>query len=257
MHRQHAREVTGVLAVHPFGAMESRPEVDELSDCVACLMKLGADRAAPILVAELGHHDRLHRWAAVWALSGIHVPGALSRLAQRIFDAEPAIAALALEVIDGYRGEAAFEKVIAQVRDLVRRGDPFERQRAIMAVGELKDREAMLPLVDLLGTRPKEIAEEARRALIEITKQDFGGAERRWKAWIADNEKTARTRWLIDGLGSKDDEIRRSAQQELNRLTGQFFGYRWDAPRTDREQSLAAWEEWWSAQKDAPPGRWP
>lgn len=250
-----ARYFPGVLAVHPFGAMESRPEVVELSDCVACLVKLGADRAAPILVAELADEDRLHRWTAVWSLSAIHVPGALPRLAQRVFDAEPAIAALALEVLDAYRADPAFEKVLSRVRDLVRRGDAFERQRAILAVAELKDRGALPALVDLLGTRPKETSEEARRALVEISKQDFGSAERRWRAWIADNDKTPRTRWLIDGLASKDDEIRRSAQQELNRLTGQFFAYRWDAPRADREQSLAAWEEWWGIQRSA--GRWP
>jgi hypothetical protein len=249
-----ARYFPGVLAVHPFAAMESRPAVVELSDCIACLTELGPDCAAPILVAELSHDDRLHRWAAVWSLSAIHVPGALPRLAQRVFDAEPLIAALALEVLEAYRKDAAFDNVLAQVRDLVRRGDPFERQRGILAVTELKDRDALPALVDLLGTRPEEIAEAARHALTMIAKQDFGTAERRWRAWIADNQGIPRTRWLIDGLSSKADDIRRSAQQEVQRLTGQLFGYRWDAARTEREESVVAWEKWWSAQLD---GRWP
>lgn len=252
-----ARYFPGVLTVHPFGTMEHRPEVEETSDCLACLSRLGAHHAAPILAAELGHEDRLHRWAAVWALSALKVPGALPRLAQRLFDPEPAIASLALEVLESYRGEPSFAKVLAQVRDLVRRGDTFERERAILAVNELRDRHALPSLVDLLGTRPKEIADEARRALVEITKQDFGTAERRWRAWIADNASVPRTRWLIDGLSSKDDEIRRSAQAELNRITGQFFGYRWDAPRVEREQSVSQWQEWWQAQARTAPGKWP
>jgi HEAT repeat protein len=252
-----ARYFPGVLAVHPFGPMEHRPDVEEVSDCLACLARLGADAAAPILCAELGHDDRLHRWTAVWALSQLKAPGALPRLTQRLFDPEPSIAALAAEVLDGYRGAPGFQKALAQVRDLARRGDDFERQRAILAVGELRDREALTALVDLLGTRPKEIAEEARRALVEITKQDFGAAERRWRAWIADNEKVPRTRWLIEGLSSKDDDVRKSAQAELNRLTGQFFGYRWDAPRPDRDTAVAQWNAWWEQQQKEAPGKWP
>lgn len=252
-----ARYFPGVLTVHPFGSMDQRPEVEATSDCLACLTRLGAHQAAPILAAELSHDDRLHRWTAVWALSALRVPGALPRLAQRLFDPEPAIASLALEVLEAYRAEPAFEKVLAQVRDLVRRGDAFERQRAIVAVAELRDRQALSSLVDLLGTRPKEIAEAARHALVEITKQDFGTSERRWRAWIADNANVPRTRWLIDGLSAKDDEIRRSAQAELNRITGQFFGYRWDAPRAEREQSVAQWQDWWQAQSKQAPGQWP
>src|SRR5690606_3182676 len=43
-----ARYFPGVLAVHPFGPMETRPDVPEFSDATACLVRLGADRAAPI-----------------------------------------------------------------------------------------------------------------------------------------------------------------------------------------------------------------
>ena len=252
-----ARYFPGVLAVHPFGSVASRPEVHEISDCVACLAKLGADRAAPILVAELADDDRLHRWTAVWSLSAIHVPAALSRLAQRVFDAEPSIAALALEVLDAYRADPAFDKMLTQVRDLLRTGDAFERERAILAVTLLKDRAALPELVDLLDARPKGVAHEARAALMVITKRDFGTAKGKWRAWIAANDKTPRTRWLIDGLASKDEDIRRGAQQEINRLTGQFFGYHWDASRAERMRCLLAWEAWWSTQRDGAPGRWP
>ena len=252
-----SRYFPGVLREHPFGGMGARPEVGELSDCLHCLTRFGPDLAAPILLAELDHEDRLHRYAATWALSALRVPAALSRLALRVFDAEPAIATLALEVLDAYRGEPDFEKVLAGVRDLVRRGDDFQRSRAVLAVSELKDRGALPALIELLGTRPKELAEDAHRALIEITKQDLGSSDRRWRAWIEDNREVPRTRWLIDGLRSQDEAVRKSSQQELNRLTGQFFGYRFDASRAERESGLQAWNDWWAGQSREAPGRWP
>ncbi len=249
-----ARYFPGVLAVHPFGPMEQRPDVDDFSDAAACLVRLGADRAAPILVGELGHDDRLHRYTAVWLLSELHVPAALPRLAQRAFDPELRIALLALEVLDGYRDVAGFPKVVEWLREFLRRGDVFQRKRAILAAAELSDRDALDLLVNLLGTRPKEIADEARRALTDITLQDFGFSERRWRAWIADNARQARTRWLVEGLSHKDAEIRERAQQELNRLTGENFGYRADASRKDREAAIKVWDAWWSEQ---PADRWP
>ncbi|MBI1948476.1 MAG: hypothetical protein HYS27_22510 [Deltaproteobacteria bacterium] len=252
-----ARYFPGSLAEHPFGGMSARPEVVEFSDCLHCLVRFGADLAAPILIAELDHEDRLHRYAAVWALSALRVPAALPRLALRIFDPEIAVATLALEVLDGYRDAPDFEKVVAGVRDLLRRGDDFQRARAVLAAAELRDRAALLALVELLGTRPVELSDDAQRALVEITKQDFGTADRRWRAWIADNEAVPRTRWLIDGLRSPDEHIRRGSQAELNKLTGQFFGYRFDASRADRETGLQAWNDWWSGQAKDAPGRWP
>jgi hypothetical protein len=249
-----ARYFPGVLSVHPFSATKARPHVAELSDACACLSRLGADRAAPVLVGELDHADRLHRYTAVWCLSTLKVPAALPRLAQRVFDPELRIALLALEVLDGYRHVPGYEKILGWLREFCRRGDVFERKRAILAASELSDAFALEHLVNLLGTRPKEVADEARQALTDITLQDFSFSERRWRAWIAENQGRPRTAWLIDGLGHNEAAIRERAQRELNRVTGETLGYRHDDARKDREAATRAWNAWWQLQ---PLGRWP
>jgi predicted nicotinamide N-methyase len=230
-----SRYFPGVLAVHPFGNMAGRPPVAEFSDACTCLMRLGRDLAAPVLVGELDHDDRLHRYTALWALTELKVPAALPRIAQRVFDDESKIAHLALEVLDGYRDAPGWEQVIERVRDLCRRGDDFQRRRAVLAAAHLRDRGAFDALVHLLGIRPKEVAEHARSALVEITLQDFGLSERRWRAWLADNADTPRMRWLIEALSHKDAELRERAQEELTTLTGHSHGYRFDAPRRERD----------------------
>ena len=246
-----ARYFPGVVRAHPFGQLDARPDVSEFSDALACLKRLGADRAAPILMAKMSDDDRLHRYTAIWALSELHVIAALPRLAERVFDPEWRIALLAIDVLQHYDDLPVFERVMAELRKHCTKGDEVQRKRAIVAVAELKDIKALSLLTDLLGTRPKEISEEARRALVEITKQDFGSSSRRWRAWLADNENRPRVAWLVEGLAHKDAAIRASAQTELNRSTGKFFGYRADAPRQEREAALVKWRAWLTEQETA------
>jgi HEAT repeat protein len=204
------------------------------------LQKLGADAVAPILVGELDHDDRLHRWGAVRGLALIDVPAALPRLAQRAFDPEQRIASLAVEVLGSKRHNPHFPAVLGRLRDLCRRGDDFERLRAVRAVAALRDPGAIGVLIDLLSTRPRDIADEARTALIEITCQDFGGAERRWRAWLADHGALPRRRWLLDALAHKDVALRKAAADELRDDGVALFDYRADAPLKEREAALAA-----------------
>ena len=250
-----ARYFPGTLTEHPFGVMSARPDPRELSDALACLLRLGVERAAPILVAEVTHEDRLHRYVAVLGLVELHVPTALPRLAERVFDPEFRIALLALEALPHYRALASYPRVVAQLRDLIRRGDDFQRRRAIVAAAELKDREAIPTLADMLGTRPKDISDDAHKALVEITKRDLGTSTRKWRAWFDENAKVHRMEWLLQGLLQKETEIRRSAQTELNQLTGKYFGYRYDAPRNERDNAVLVWQRWWTEEADQ--SAWP
>ena len=71
--------------------MHYRSHVEQLAAApfFTTLRRLGADAVAPILVGEIAHADRLHRFAAVVGLSLLDVPAALPRLAQRAFVLAP------------------------------------------------------------------------------------------------------------------------------------------------------------------------
>jgi hypothetical protein len=237
-----ARAFPGVLAHHPFEGAQSPSliEAQAASPYFATLQKLGADAAAPILVGELDHDDRLHRFGAVVGLSIIDVPAALPRLAQRAFDAEQRLAGLAVDVLARQSASPGFQAILTRLRDLCRRGDDFQRLRAVRAVAALRDGGALPVLIDLMGSRPRDVADEARTALVEITCQDFGTAERRWRAWFADRGHEPRRTWLLAALAHKDIALRKAAADELREDGVALFDYRPDAPLRDREAAIVA-----------------
>jgi hypothetical protein len=97
----------------------------------------------------------------------------------------------------------------------------------------------------LIGRLYSNEAEKAREELIAITKQDFGTRARRWEAWWEKHKDDDRVEWLFEGLGHKEPQIRASAEDELRKLTGEYFGYHFDLPRRERERARARWQAWW------------
>ena len=97
----------------------------------------------------------------------------------------------------------------------------------------------------LIGRLYSSEAEKAREELMAITKQDFGTRARRWEAWWAKHKDDDRVEWLFDGLSHKEARIRASSEEELRKLTGEYFGYHFDLPRRERDRARARWQAWW------------
>ena len=96
--------------------------------------------------------------------------------------------------------------------------------------------------------------EAVHAKLVAITKQDFGPKPKRWAAWWKQHEDDERIDWLFEGLSHKTAEIREAAEQELRALTGEYFGYAFDLPRTAREAARARWQSWWTERRTKPSG---
>jgi hypothetical protein len=86
---------------------------------------------------------------------------------------------------------------------------------------------------------------KAREELVAITKQDFGTKARRWEAWWEKHQDDDRAEWLFEGLAHKEPQIRASSEDELRKLTGEYFGYHYDLPRRERELARSRWQSWW------------
>src|SRR5262245_56779614 len=99
----------------------------------------------------------------------------------------------------------------------------------------------------LIGRLAGKDGEKAREELIAITKQDFGTKVKRWEAWWDKHQDDDRVEWLFEGLAHKEPQIRASSEEELRKLTGEYFGYHFDLPRRERDQARTRWHSWWYA----------
>jgi HEAT repeat protein len=59
---------------------------------------------------------------------------------------------------------------------------------AAWALGEIKDRRAVKPLIDALGDQIKDVRKKAALALKEITGKDFGKDPAKWQEWWEKNK---------------------------------------------------------------------
>jgi hypothetical protein len=116
-----------------------------------------------------------------------------------------------------------------------------------VALGELRDAGAVPALIDLLDHHDPRVTSSAHRALLAITKQDFGRRQRRWRAWWERNRSRHRIEWMLAGLAHRTPEVRLSASEELRRLTQEYFGYHFDLPRREREEARKRWVAWWES----------
>jgi len=167
----------------------------------------------------------------------------LSPLVQQLFDPDQRIRDLAIERLST-SSRAQLGEALEAVRRALDDRDAARVESAAEALAAFGDVRAIPPLLDA-HARGGEAARVAGRALVSLTKQDFGDSNRKWRQWWDKNRRKNRIEWLLEGLGHKETEIRRSAVDDLRKATGEFFGYHPDLPRREREQARQRWMVWW------------
>jgi hypothetical protein len=147
-----------------------------------------------------------------------------------------------------HRREPALEQALARWRAALQKGGGGtpEALLAVEALSELRDREAIPLLLDRLGDDSR-LGQAVQAALRTITRHDFGGARWRWTRWWREHKERHRIEWLIDALTEKNAELRLEAAQELEELSGRYFGYHFDLGRREREEARRRWFDWWQS----------
>jgi Type II secretion system (T2SS), protein E, N-terminal domain len=136
-------------------------------------------------------------------------------------------------------------ELAATFRNDAANGSPERALGAVVGIAELRDRLAVPVLIDLVESRDRELADSARQALIDITKQDFGKRRRRWRNWLAAHGEEARIDWLFAGLGHRLPGVRFASSEELWKITGEYFGYHHESPKRERDEARDRWRNWW------------
>ncbi|MCB9666737.1 MAG: HEAT repeat domain-containing protein [Myxococcales bacterium] len=199
----------------------------DVSAVARALVAFGT-HADPYVIALLDPtSDDEARYYAVLVAADLGHPSLIAPLARLLFDHDAGVRTVSLDVLVGFREATELEWFLRPIRAVAQSASeaPARRRTAVRALGELHDAKAAKLLISLLGTDEPALVQAAVRALVLITRQDFGTSRRRWATWYARHGRKSRVLWLIDALSNDNESLRSAAFDELLQKTGHTFGF--------------------------------
>ncbi|MCE9572147.1 MAG: hypothetical protein K8W52_03215 [Deltaproteobacteria bacterium] len=238
-----ARRFPGKLRVDRYQVSGRALRAAQYGALLDLCVRLGSP-VADVLVEKMGDPQRDNRFYATVCAAELRPRNAIYALVERLFDADYGVRACASEALAGYPLRD-LDLAMVRCRHALHSDDAERVLAASTAIADLGDVHAIPDLIDTAGRDGKR-AEHARRALMSLTKQDFGTSERKWRRWWDEHREQHRIEWLIEALGHKEAPLRQSAAEDLRKLTGEYFGFHHDLPKRDRDTAQGRWRQWWN-----------
>jgi len=136
--------------------------------------------AVPKLVGILRTGDDDNRRAATIALSNMKDPSTIDALIEALGDKIPALRVIAAQALGELKATKASPQLVAQVEGS---SDWALQKAAIEALGKVRTKESIEPLLKVFETREGVLIEAIYKALIEITGEDFSYNAVYWRRW--------------------------------------------------------------------------
>jgi len=170
----------------------------------------------------------------------------LGAIADRVFAADPAVSAEAIEVLAARRKEPGLREATDRLRRALLSGLSARSASAARALAAVRDVESVPLMVQVLEKADPQAAEAVAGALRAITLQPLGKDPMRWLLWWKENRGRGRAEWLFGALTHPLKEIRQDAAAELARTAPAPVDYDpdWDLPKL--QQATADWAAWWA-----------
>ena len=197
------------------------------------------------LAEKMRDADREVRYYATLCAAELRPSNVIDELVERLFDGDPSIRALAVEALEGYPQQALHD-ALEFARKALHSEDNPRVKLAAEGLTKLGDTTAIPDLIDA-HSRGGDAAEVSRRALSQLTGQELGNSNRKWRSWWEGNQSRHRIEWMLDGLSHKNAEVRKHASETLRSMTGEFFGFGHDLPKKERDKTCKLWQDWWEA----------
>lgn len=238
------RRFPGPLTFDVRGCHDSIPPLAEHGELLRLLLEFGPP-AAQAVGQRLEDADPRVRFYAVKVIEELPAGPLVPRLSRRLYDREPFVRLAAIDALQACRKTPQFAQLLADLRARLQDADPDRRAVAAALLGNFRDRLALPGLISLLDHPSRIVARAAMESLAFITKQDLGTSKRKWLKWWKAHKDDNRVLWLIEGLRSKNRDIRFSSAREFGQLTQEYFGYFFDSDPAERERAVRRVEAWW------------
>jgi hypothetical protein len=233
----------------PLTIEKERLEKDPLprvAECGPVLRLIASQRrtALPFVLAHVEAPDAESRFWATYLLTELVYADAIDAAVARVFDEDAKVRRAARAAVHAL-AEAHPAPVVERLGEFTLAQTVELRVRAIEALAETREPSAVPVLLPLLEENQAEIAAATEKALMTLTRQDFGLESDKWTQWWGQNKGRHRLEWLIDSLGHEHRKMRLQAGEELKWITKESFGYFDDLPRRERERAQKRFRDWW------------
>ncbi|MEM7137950.1 MAG: HEAT repeat domain-containing protein [Myxococcota bacterium] len=241
-----AREFPGRLWFDRHEPYAKVPAGRDVSPVARTFVAFG-QRSVSYLIPLLDHSDPDVRFYATLVASEFVHPDLVPAVGKRLYDSDSGVRAGAYRALSVlYACELEFDELVEKLRAAARDGRKLPVQvTSIEALGRLRDVDSFEFLVSLLDSPAVEVIRAAHASLVRLSCQDFGTAQKKWRAWYDKQLSRHRVEWLIDALTHTDERLRRRASDELKHLTQEYFGYHPGHAKREREAAQEKYRRWW------------
>lgn len=131
---------------------------------------------------------------------------ALEPIVELLDSENDAVKATASETLGKLKTRIAIEKMSAAM--LEKNRSLSSRILLIQALGNVRNREAVEPLISVMESDEKALQVTAREALERIAKQSIGNDTKQWREWWNRNKIKTREQWLEDIIEKLENKIK-------------------------------------------------
>jgi HEAT repeat protein len=219
------------------------PPLPEHGPLLAVLQRMGRT-AGEALLSRLGDSSLEVRYYATLALGELRTGDVVAAIGARLYDPDAGVRRAAVEALSQFPESAELTALVEQMRAELPGPDTLRQRYAAEALGVMRDVTSIPRLIELVKHADPSVVAAARKALVEVTKQDFGTSRWRWRSWWERHRDQPRVEWMLEGLAHAEPEVRLSAAEELRTVSQKDVGYTFDGPKREREESRKKWIDW-------------
>lgn len=222
------------------------PPVSEHGPVLHALVRIG-DPAVDVAKRHMTDSSNETRFYAVFLLTKINAEPALGELFPRLFDRDQQIRTIAADIVQGYTDSPGFDELIRTRLHDELLSDDVHVTVAAELLGELKDVEAIVSLIDALEEASASGVKQAiMNALRHITLHDWSSPYE-WRQWWESARDETRQDWIVEALDASGEATRQRVYDEIQRIPGLDLNYHPDQPGKLRKRAQKQLRQWFAS----------
>jgi hypothetical protein len=181
------------------------------------------------------HNDSFKRFYAIYLFTEIKNEDVILELFKRITDIDKKVTSVTIKALENHKYFQNYSKIKYKFESAMHSNLRSITIDWLNAVKVLRDEFFIPILIDGLDiwSGDKIVKKNIATILFEITKQDFDDSTKKWLKWWDENKYKTRKDWIIEGLQSKDRQVRISSYHDAKKLFTSLFNYNIDLQKKE------------------------